>query len=357
MKNPVRIILTLAVVVLVGLGCGVKSQPLPADQLLPKSPSDLQYDFRPDGVLEVRFMPPTVNVKGSPLNDFGGFFVDRSENRLRPDFCPSCPVEYRRILSIEALPPPPRKLIAEQEYTFLDRLRPGYAYHYKVLAHNSRGRYDPAQFKQLIIFYDSPPAAPPSLKARSEEAVVFLDWTPPQSLTDNRPMEGLVGYDIYRRDDKSDWTRLNIEGPWPSSDFQDTTIVEGQSYEYRVRAVREFRGTRIAGPPSTEATVTPRDLTPPPPPVMVYAVSVREGVKLTWPRVEAPDIAGYRVYRNPGPKGGSEPIGPDIIPDNLFIDREVRSGATYIYHVTSVDSSPARNESQPSPGVTIQHQP
>jgi hypothetical protein len=357
MKTGLRIALALAAVALIGLGCGVKAPPLPADQLLPRAPSAPQYDFRPDGVLEVRFTPPTANIKGKPLEDFGGFYINRSENRLRPDFCATCPVEYRRILSIEALPPPPRKLIAEHEYMFLDRLRPGYAYYYRIYAHNSDGEYGPGAFKELVVFYDSPPASPPNLTVRSEETVVFLDWTPAQALTDNRPLDGLVGYDIYRRDEKSDWKRLNAEGPWPRSDFQDATIIKGQSYSYRVRAVREFRGTRIAGPPSAEANVTPRDLTPPPPPVIVYAVSVTEGVKLTWPRVAAPDIAGYRVYRSLGAKGGSEPIGPDIIPDNLFLDRDVRRGATYIYRVTSVDTSPARNESKPSPGVTIQHTP
>ena len=38
-----------------------------------------------------------------------------------------------------------------------------------------------------------------------------------------------------------------------------------------------------------------------------------------------------------------------LIKDNVYVDSEVKSGETAYYQVTAVDSSPAANESRPSP--------
>jgi fibronectin type 3 domain-containing protein len=68
-----------------------------------------------------------------------------------------------------------------------------------------------------------------------------------------------------------------------------------------------------------------------------------------WDRVEAPDLAGYRLYRQEN--GGAEtelPRDPGAGTDHL--DEGVRAGVAYSYRVTAVDRED--NESAKSEPAT-----
>ncbi|MEW5721946.1 MAG: fibronectin type III domain-containing protein [Thermodesulfobacteriota bacterium] len=339
------------------LACGVKAPPLPARQLLPERLSPPAYAFSEDGTLVVTFSPPTKNIRGLPLEDLGGFFVDRSENRLRPGFCPGCPVQYTKRIEIPAAPPPPGRRVAAVTYRFEDTLRPGFVYHYRLFAHDSHGEYDPTRSRTLVVNYDSPLRPPDEIKTMVEDNLVFLKWPPPDRLVDGRPAEDLAGYDIYRRVPDESWVKLNPGEPWGRPEFEDTLAVSGRVYEYKVRAVRLWRGTRIDGPPSPVVAANPLDLTPPPPPVKLFAASTPAGVKLTWTRVEAADLAGYRLYRRRADQSLFERVGPDLITDNMFVDPDVRKDETYHYRVSSVDNSPAANEGEVSLPASVLYEP
>ena len=169
------------------------------------------------------------------------------------------------------------------------------------MAHNKKGNFDPSEFQLLTINYDEPSRAPAGLQVETEDRLVYLHWAPPGKLLDGRSLEGLVGYDVYRRVNGGTWEKINGPEPVTQSFYRDDSVENGRIYEYRVRAVREFKGTLIAGQPSIPVKARPLDLTPPPPPVNVYTVSVPDGVKLTWPTDNIPDLAGFRVYRrSPG---------------------------------------------------------
>ena len=357
MKFSARILAALLLAAALTLSCGVKRPPLPAADLLPAQPRNASYSFNDEGLLVVEFRPPDTNVSGAPLRELGGFLVDRSENRDRPDFCPGCPVTYTSRFRLEAVPPPPRMLVADVTYRFADRLRPGHIYHYRIFAHNEGDDYDPSQAATLVVAYDSPGRPPDAVQARIEDNQVVLTWAPPDFLIDGRPLSDLAGYDVDRRLGEEEWVRLNRDAPWPQTRFEDTRVVLGKVYEYRVRAVREWRGARIPGPPSTPVSVAVADLTPPPPPVNVYAASVRDGVNLSWPVVSASDLAGYRVWRRQEANPSFKVITSGVIVQNIFLDTTVVAGETYRYRVTAVDTSPEANESRPSPEIVIRHQP
>ena len=338
---------------LAGSACGVKTSPLPAGVLLPDRVSRPLYRFDENGELVITFRPPLKNVRGLPLKDLGGFFIDRSENRIEPGFCPGCPVQYTSRARMPALDPAPLKTVRDTPYHYRDRLRPGHVYHYRVFAHDSDGEYDPSLFASLVVFYDHPARPPETVVAAADDRLVTLTWDPVDRLTAGRPVEDLAGYDIHRREAGGTWERLNPDEPWGRSRFQDARVVNGRAYEYKVRTVRRWRGTRIEGPPSKVIRVIPVDLTPPPPPVKVYAASVKTGVTLTWPEVDASDLAGYRVYRRGDGEERYQRVGPDLVRKNLFIDSGATTGRTYFYRVTAVDGSPAANESEPAPDVRI----
>ncbi len=350
-------VLLLCLVWLPFYGCGIKTAPLPAHQLLPARVAAATYHFTEDGRLLVDFKPPTKNVRGTLLKDLGGFYVDRSENLLDDDFCIDCPVTFTKRIDLKAQDPSEQEENVDVTYRFEDQLKPGYAYHYRIYARNSKGTFDPAVFAALKVCFIDPALPPERVRVRTEDSIVFLSWPPSFRAVDGRNVTDLVGYDIYRRENNGPWVKLNPDAPWPTTSFQDTRAVFENDYEYKVRAVREWYGTRIDGPPSRSVSVNLLDLTPPPPPVNVFSASAKEGIKLTWPAVEASDLAGYRVYKRKNGTAHFRRIGPELLTDNLFVDPDVRQGAVYFYRVTSVDGSPAANESKPTVENRIRYEP
>ncbi len=350
------VLLALAAACLLG-SCGVKAPPLPADMLLPEAVTALNYSFNEGGELVITFRPPTRSVQGVALKDLAGFYIDRSENRIRPEFCPNCPVEYTRRFQIRAVEPPARSLVAEVTYTFTDVLRPGYSYSYRVLGHDSDGEFHPGKARTLVVNYDSPVNGPDALRLMSEDRLAVLEWSQPDTLADGRPASDISGYNIYRREGKGGWIRLNMGGPWPEPSYRDTTVRNGVDYAYKVRTVRKWSGTDIEGPPSPAAAVTPADLTPPPTPVNLGAVSLAKGISLSWDEVATPDLAGYRIYRRMDQETSFEKIGPELSPSTTFLDVAVKTGRTYHYYITAVDKSAAANESAPSREAVLTYQP
>ena len=357
MSLIIRLAAAFSMVAVFIFACGVKAPPLPADVLLPDRVSDLKYRFSEEGLLVVTFKPPTKNIKGLELKDLGGFFVDRSENRLRPSFCPGCPVTYTKRIHIRAVTPPARRFVARVSYRFEDRLDPGHVYHYRVYAHDSDDQFHPQRLAALVVYYDSPSRPPDAIGVETEDQLVVLNWPPADRLIDGRPVKDLAGYNIYRQPKAGPWVKLNVDRPWQNTAFEDTRVVNGRTYYYKVRAVRQWRGTLIEGPPSPLVAATPADLTPPPPPVKLSAASVKKGISLSWSQVKAPDLAGYRVYRRAEKEAGFKRIGPELIKKILFLDTLVKPGRVYYYRVTAVDNSPAANESEWTMDVQIRYEP
>lgn len=357
MSRALWLVPALALFAALGGGCGVKKPPVAAPKLLPQKVSPLDYHFSEEGLLVVSFKAPDQDIRGLPLKDLAGFIVEQSENKLRPGFCPGCPVEYTRRLHLKAKKPLGRKYVWEGEYEFEDLLEPGRVYQYRLYAHDSDGRYDPAQVRELVVYYDSPSRPPEALRVETADQLVTLSWPAPERLVDGRPVSELAGYDVYRRTGQGPWVKLNPGGPWDQTAFRDTRVKNGQTYSYKVRAVRRFRRTWIDGPPSPPVTAVPVDLTPPAPPVTLKAASVRGGISLSWSEVPARDLAGYRLYCRTQNQDRFHRVGPPLISSASFIHREVTPGQVYYYRVTAVDNSPAANESEPSQEVVLKFQP
>ena len=104
--------------------------------------------------------------------------------------------------------------------------------------------------------------------------------------------------------------------------------------------------SRPGGTPDLARPARTHDVTPPPPPTRVEARRHGAYVTVTWEKVTAPDLAGYRVYL-------SRPGGPLSLP-------YTRSGETNLevavdrpleVLVTSFDSG--NHESQPAPKISL----
>ena len=92
--------------------------------------------------------------------------------------------------------------------------------------------------------------------------------------------------------------------------------------------------------------MTFKDLVPPPPPTGLTALVETAGVRLVWDPVDAPDLAGYKVYRTEGTgieqlrPIGTIPLTPvQLVTATNYRDTSVAHGISYYYEVVSVDKT------------------
>jgi fibronectin type 3 domain-containing protein len=128
-------------------------------------------------------------------------------------------------------------------------------------------------------------------------------------------------------------------------EYVDSAATFGKSYSYRVQAILDKALSEI----SQAVSVTPEDVFAPEIPSGVTAAAGINGIELTWKPAAAPDLKGYRVYRAQGK--GDFSVLVDQIETPSFRDRQITSGETYRYQITSVDQ--ADNESEHSSTIEV----
>jgi len=105
------------------------------------------------------------------------------------------------------------------------------------------------------------------------------------------------------------------------------------------------------GPDDPEEPEVPDTEAPPAPTDLLAQVSGRD-IELVWTGVDAPDVAGYQVYRTRlGDGAERERLTDGVVPGCRYLDRLVPEGA-YAYVVAAVDSSD--NESGGSDAATVE---
>ena len=81
------------------------------------------------------------------------------------------------------------------------------------------------------------------------------------------------------------------------------------------------------------------DRFPPPAPGDVVALAEAGRVRVVWKTVEAPDLAGYVVYRREERTESFVKVTPQPLTTPEFTDTDVASGRTYIYRIRAVDTA------------------
>ncbi|ERL85176.1 hypothetical protein D910_02598 [Dendroctonus ponderosae] len=138
-------------------------------------------------------------------------------------------------------------------------LTPNHEYKFRVAAVNAEGESKPLEAEETIIAKNpfDEPGAPGHLKATDwDKDHVDLEWTPPKD-DGGSPV---TGYIIEKKDKFGDWEKA-LEVPSDKLKATVPDLIEGQPYQFRVRAVN------AAGPgePSNETPTIiakPRNLAP-----------------------------------------------------------------------------------------------
>jgi parallel beta-helix repeat protein len=202
-------------------------------------------------------------------------------------------------------------------------------YTYRVEAVDAAGNSSaPSDAATVTTLDGTPPTAPTGLTVAGRSAgEVDLAWN---ASTDN---VGVTGYSVFRNN-------VNL-GDVTTTSFADTTVLQGVSYTYTVKASDAAGNTSAA---SSAITVVP-DWTPPSAPTGLKTTKIMKNrIDLAWnAATDNVKVTAYRVFR------GSVQIAE--VSSLSYNDKTAPSGSTVTYTVKAVDA--AGNVSAASNSITV----
>ena len=220
---------------------------------------------------------------------------------------------------------------------------------YAVVTEGAAAKSDTSNLASIVpLVVATPPAA---VQAEAKPEGVVVTWTAPETAVSANEKPRIAGYNIYRTTMSEEMEELaNPVNSTPVTKTTYTDIPGYGAYEYRVTAVSAAGPPRIESDPSGSATVTFKDLLPPPTPTGLTVLVETRSVRVVWEPVNAPDLAGYRLYRTEvaGPERkliGRLLFTPQPLKETYWLDPKPDVGIEYFYEVTAVDRS--GNESKP----------
>jgi hypothetical protein len=190
------------------------------------------------------------------------------------------------------------------------------------------------------------PVAPAALAAVARKEGIVLSWTAPDTSISGSKMPPIAGYNVYRFPHGQPADEFAI--PVNTSPVIAITYTDNPPYgphDYFVTALAAPGPPRVESEPSAIAGATFKDLVPPPPPAALTALVETGAVRLVWDPVDAPDLAGYKLYRTEGTGiaqlrvAGTITLTTQLLTATNYRDTSVNRGISYYYEVVSVDKS------------------
>jgi hypothetical protein len=336
MNMHLRFLLVSALALsLVSAGCGRKTNPIVPESPRPEAVRSVKAEAR--GTEAWLTWPiPERNVEGRSMKpaDIEQFRVYRTEigrdarrGRLK-------------LLAEITLASPSPAVVRNNSVTWSDtNLRFGQTYGYSIQAVSSRGGR--SRMSDEILVTPAPPlAVPQHVEAAGGDNYTVITWAAVTTWMDGRPAAPAARYNIYRGTERGryDQAPLNRQ-PFAQPSFRDTTARNDHTYYYIVRSVAQEAPPWNESPDSAAVSATPRDRTPPDSPAGLTVLAGLNRVFLTWNENRESDLAGYHVYRAPGGTKSFVRLTTKPLTRTTFSDDTVKSGNTYHYAVTAVDTS------------------
>jgi len=341
----------LGVCALLLCSCGKKADPFIPMQAAPKDAKSVRAIARPESVV-VLWKAPKRNTNDTPLLDLSGFLLFRAEDPFEKA-CPGCPKDFRQLYDYDYTGPLGKEP-ARTWMVYYDRdVRYQTLYTYKIHCYNENEVMSiPSEV--VHIYYDVPPEPPAAITAERKYRLVRLEWNKPQCCEDGAALDAVAGYTVYRTTRRGEYDRFPLNDDLlQTTFFEDIPDKEEEAYFYTVRTVRKVRDTFIESAPSEEVAVPYMDIIPPSIPQGLAAIPRKEGILLKWvPKIEK-DFAGFNLYRRETGQETFIKLNKKLITKSAWMDSTAHIGTTYIYAVTSVDTSLKGNESDLSETVTV----
>jgi hypothetical protein len=357
-------------------GCASPGDPNPPEPPVPQAITDLAAHQAGDKVVLV-FTIPKSTVEGDPLSESPTIEIFRSYAPSNAKLKNGLPENFPKEPSYTI----PSALVSTYEVdgrmTFNDPLNPedlvrhsGEQAVYQVRARASKKKDSDASNSASVRVYPAPEPVG-NLAAQITKTAVELSWTPPAKTTSGAPIAGLTGYRVYRSevdskaaaDASADPSTAKTVAPLellaltPAAHYRDAQFQFGHTYLYSVRSVTQYEADSVESGDSNLLAVTPRDVYPPAAPQDLVCVVVPASgatpahLEFSWSISDAPDAAGYNIYRSEDAAKPGERLNRELLPTPAFRDMSAVPGRTYSYTVTAVDR--AGNESLPSAPVSV----
>ena len=357
----------IAVLLLFALAaCGKRGDPHPPVPVIPKATTDLLVAQRGPKVL-LSWGYPSLTTAGKSMTGIKRVAVWRSLEE--PPAAPSAgnpaspiqlfakvpaliPVKFlkvrTRVDSIEGAKLPAATAGARLTYEDTPPLhtadgRP-VRLTYAVVTEGQSANSDLSNLVSIVPM--DVPAPPSALTAAARREGVVLTWTAPDATISGAKNPVIAGYNVYRfpHGQPAD----EFATPANTSPLAATTFTDNPPYgehDYFVTALAAPGPPRIESEPSPVAGANFKDLVAPPPPTGLTALVETGAVRLVWDPVDAPDLAGYKVYRTEGTgieqlrPVGTIPLTPQLLTATNYRDTGVNPGISYYYEVVSVDKT------------------
>ena len=334
-------------------GCGKKGDPTAPRPVVPEAIEDLQARPRGESII-LSWSIPGENTDVSPLADLKGFKIVRSVRSFEKE-CKTCPKKFVLLYDLDYknyLMHNPQA--ATVEYTDRD-LSFETIYTYRVVSYNAAQRHS-SQSNIQEVFWNVPPLPPRNVQGELDGKSAVLFWEEPLSLADGTPLEGLTGYNLYRRlpDEEYPLNPVN-QDLITTTACRDKGIEPDSDYFFMVRSVRKVKESLIESDRSEEIALNTTDSTSPATPTGLVAILTNTGIVLKWDDNKESDLKGYYLYRLAEGEAEFRRLTDEPLALPSYFDQSVEDAQLYRYRVTAIDSATQENESAPSPEVTIEY--
>ncbi len=363
---PKKLVVLLAVAV---LACGKRGDPYPPVPVIPKATTDLLVAQRGTKVL-LSWSYPSLTTAGKSMTGIKRIVVWRSVEELPvATSAPPSPIEQPVQLFAKVPPLGPNQFLKLR--TKVDSIESA---NLKAATTGARLTYEDApplhaaDGRPVRITYSvvtqgpvvsgdlsnlpaivplDVPVAPTALAATAKKEGVVLTWTAPETSIGGAKNPPVAGYNVYRFPHGQPADEFATPAnPSPIAATSYTDQPPYGAHDYFVTAVAAPGTPRIESDPSAIAGATFKDLVPPAPPAGLTALVETGAVRLVWDPVDAPDLAGYKIYRTEGTgieqlrPAGTIPLNPvQLLTATNYRDTGVNPGISYYYEVVSVDKS------------------
>jgi len=355
-------------------GCAAPGEPLERKPPTPTPVTDLIASQSGNAVI-LSFTLPRDSVEKREIQKPLSVNVYRNFEAVPPANSPAAVAPANPALLLTIPPAMVDRYMAQGRVRFIDSLQTGdFAPGGREAVYLVRTFVSPKKLSttsNVAALTVNPPAnAIADLETAFSRSGVTLSWTPPdKTLIGTAPR--VAFYRVYRAEMESapnsganpaaigstDASQTKVPfariAEAESPPYTDTQTELGKTYVYSVRSVAQFPGARVESVDSNFATITPKDVFPPPAPQDLVAAFVPAAggtaayLDLSWSISTATDIAGYNVYRSEDSSRPGARVNSQLLLTPAFRDMNALPGRTYFFTVTAVDRS--GNESPASP--------
>ena len=338
-------LLLLGVLVLT-LGCGLKTNPVPPQTVVPRAIDDLRYSLDDKGAT-LTWSYPLETIEGENITEILGFDLYRAEIPLE-DFCSNCPIPFAKPLELPGGAAGVETRTTARHVSGL--LRSGNKYFFKVTSRTSY--FASSADSNIVTFvYHTPAAAPQNVTTLVGKDQVKLSWAPVTTLIDGKAADLKMNYQVLRSLDGKQFAKIGAAQP--GTTYVDKKVQSGKTYYYAVETLMRYQDEILDGSRSEAVPAKVLDIEPPKRVTGVTVIASAKNYRVFWDSINIDDLAGYRIYRRLDGEKKMVKIAEVGRTQTLFIDETVPADAKVFYSVSAFDTQ--NNEGKLSEEATTRH--